>query len=127
MTKPNDFFEGEQNLKNKGKLTCDKKILSSIISLATKEINGVAEMTKTTTSKVGSLLSKHSEPSVRIKFLENGNLAISVYITVKNNFSVPDVAYRVQENIKNQVATMISTPVKKINVYVKDVDFSEEQ
>lgn len=120
----NDIYDSK--MLNKGKLTCDKKILASIISLATKEINGVSSLNNIFRNKVTSFFSRNAENGVKVKFAENGNLVVDVYITIKNGFSVPDVAYRVQENIKSNVASMIDTPVKKINVHIVGIDFNED-
>lgn len=122
----NDLIE-QNKVVSKGKLTCDRKILASIVSLAAKEINGVSELCSVFQNKVLSIIDKNIVPGVKVKFVENGNLVVDVYIRIKNGFSVPDVAYRVQENVKNNITSMIDTPVKKINVHILGVDFIEEK
>ncbi|MGI5841699.1 MAG: Asp23/Gls24 family envelope stress response protein [Christensenellales bacterium] len=109
----------------KGNLTCDNKILASIVSIATKEINGVASLSDVLLNKVQSVLTKTNVPGVNVRFTENGGLIVDVYITIYSGFSVPDVSYRIQENVKSQVAAMIDIPVKKINVNITGVDFSK--
>ena len=73
---------------NKGKTTCNKRILLSIISLATKEISGVSELVGT---------------------------------------SVPDISFRVQENIKNNLSSMVDLKTGKINVHVVGVNFVQQK
>ena len=127
MNNTNDFYDANAKVLNKGNLTCDKNILSSIILLATKEINGVAGIANDFSGKFVSLLNKKKVPGVKVKFVENGYLLVDVYIVLQNGFSVPDVAYRVQENIKSNVASMIDTPVKKINVNIVGVSFEQDK
>lgn len=127
MNNNNDFYDTNAKVLNKGKLTCDKNILSSIILLATKEINGVAGIANDFKGRFISIFSKKNVPGVRVKFVENGFLVVDVFIVLENGFSVPDVAYRVQENIKSNVASMIDTPVKKINVNIVGVTFAEDK
>ena len=113
----------ENDVLNKGKLTCDKKILCSIISLATREINGVSALKSPVKNKLISFLSKEVGEGVKIKFNENGSLLVDVYITVLHNVSVPDVAFKVQENIKNNISSMVDMRTSKVNVHVVGVDF----
>ena len=121
-----DLLDNQKPI-SKGKLTCDKKILASIVSLATKEINGVADLCHVFQNKVMSIANKSYVPGVKVKFAENGNLIVDVYIKIQSGFSVPDVAYRVQENIKGNITSMIDTTVKKINVHVMGVDFIDDK
>lgn len=121
----NDFYDSK--ILSKGKLTCDKKILLTIISLAAKEINGVVGLCHSLGGKVKSAIHKSSVPGVKVKFAENGSLIVDVYLIIKSGFSVPDISYRVQENIKSNVAAMVETPVKKINIHIMGVDFVEDK
>lgn len=106
-----------------GTLKVDNKVLASIIALATKEINGVSDLGQSFENKVKNFISKSNVPGVDVKFAENGNLLVNVYVKIFHGFSVPDISYKIQENIKNSVAAMISSPVKTINVFVTGVDF----
>ena len=51
---------------------------------------------------------------------------VDVYIKVYNGFSIPDIAYRVQENVKNNIASMVDMKASKVNVHIVDVEFKEE-
>lgn len=117
----------ENEIVNKGKLTCNKKILCSIVSLATREISGVSSLKSNFKSKFLNLFSSEKVPGVLIKFNPNGNVIVDVYITVENGCSIPDVAYRVQENIKNNIASMVDMRTSKVNVHIVGVDFNDEK
>lgn len=114
----------EDNLNNnKGKITCDRKILLSIISLAAKEINGVSELVDTPTTKLKRIVNKNDSKGVKLKILPNGKLIIDVYLKVFNGTSIPDISFRVQENIKNNITSMVEMKAGKINVHIVGVDF----
>ena len=51
----------------------------------------------------------------------NSTLKVDVYIKVYIGYSVPDIAYRVQENIKNSLNSMVGLKPGKINVHVYGV------
>lgn len=108
---------------NGGKVECDKKILLSIISLATKEINGVSALVDSFALKVKRIFVKNSTQGVVVKFSKNGKMIIDVYIRVYNTCKVPDISFKVQENIKNNISSMVEMAASRINVHIVGVDF----
>ena len=112
------------NKTNKGKVTCNKNILLSIISLATKEIAGVSSLCDNFGSGLKKLFSTNYANGVKIEYGKNG-VIVDVYINVYAGYSVPDIAYKVQENIKNGISSMLDVNIDTINVHVQGVDFSQ--
>ena len=117
----------ENSSSNKGKITCDRKILLSIISLATKEISGVSDLVDTPSIVLKRLFKNRDSKGVKLKIAPTGKITIDVYIKVFAGTSVPDVCYRVQENIKNNISSMIELKTGKINVHVVGVNFVEDK
>ncbi len=111
--------------KNKGKITLDRNILVSIINLATKEINGV-ESVGSKHRPFYKRMFNRCDDGVEVKFEKNGALTIDVYINIYIGFNVPDIAFRVQENIRNSLATMVALKPMKINVHIMDVECDRE-
>jgi len=116
----------QNNRKAKGNVVFGNNILLSVINLATKEIAGVSSIV----TKYGSVLSKWFDKNyldgVRISY-QNGKTIVDVYINVYFGYNVSEIAYRVQENIKNSIASMIEMNIDKINVHVLGVDFNSEE
>lgn len=111
----------------KGKITCNRNILLSIIDLATREICGVSSLASSFKTKITSVFSKHKNPGVRIRFNPNGSLFVDVYVRLYYGYSVPDIAYKIQENIKNGISAMVDMKTTKVNVHVMGVDFEKEE
>ena len=111
--------KNEEKNKNNGKITLDRKILVSIINLAAKEINGVESVTNRQRPWIKKVFNRYDD-GVDIKFEKNGALTVDVYLNIYAGFNVPDIAYRVQENIKNSLATMVALKPLKINVHIMD-------
>ncbi len=109
-----------QQLTHKGRVDIDRDILLSIINLATKEINGVESLTNQYLPWYKKVVKPKSE-GVSIKFDTNSTLKVDVYIKVYVGYSVPDIAYKVQENIKNSLGSMVGLKPGKINVHVYGV------
>lgn len=111
----------EQVAYEKGKISLDKNILLSIVSLATKEIKGVAGLSNKNMNWFKRLFCKNSYEGVRVAFDRNGSIKVDVFINVYVNESAPDIAYKIQENIKNNLAGMIEIKTSKINVHIDKV------
>ena len=116
---------GKNQDANMGKITLDRKILVSIINLAAKEINGVESVTNSARPWYKRIFNRYDD-GVEIKFEKNGALTIDVYINIYVGYSGPDLAYRVQENIRNSLATMVALKPLKINVHVINVECDKE-
>lgn len=111
---------------NKGQITCNRNILLSIITLATKEINGVSGLYDGFLAKTKKIFTKNDSKGVKIKFDVNSNLVIDVFVKVYYGYNVPEIAFRIQENIKNNISSMVDMKAAKVNVHVIGVDFLKE-
>lgn len=114
------------NESNKGKVTCNKNILLSIINLATKEIAGVSSMCDNFGDGIKRMFSNNYTNGVKIAEGKNG-LDVDVFVNVIANCCVPDIAYKVQENIRNGVTSMLDVKINSINVHVQGVDFDTKE
>ncbi|MBE7074435.1 MAG: Asp23/Gls24 family envelope stress response protein [Clostridiales bacterium] len=112
---------------NKGKTTCNRNILLSVISLATKEISGVSELVDTPSIVLKRMFKNKDSKGVKVKISPNGKITVDVYIKVFSGVNVPDICFRVQENIKNNIASMVDLKTGKINVHIVGVNFVQEK
>ena len=118
-----DIYEKNEN----GKVFCGKNIMLSIINLAAKEISGVSSLCSNFGSKFKKLFSNNYFEGVKVSYTQSKNLIIDIYLNVFFGYSVADVAYRVQENVKNGISNMISAKIESINIHVMGVDFTREE
>lgn len=96
-------------------------MLISIVTLATKEIAGVVDIAQQPHYALKKIFNKNCGYGVGVKFTNLG-LVIDVYIVVEIGYVVADVVYRVQQNIKNSISTMLDLPIKAINVHIMDAE-----
>ena len=115
-----------KTMSNKGKVHCNKNILLSIINLAAKEIDGVSKLSESFGSQISRIFSNNYYEGVKIVYNKEA-ITIHVYLHVYYGVKVADVVYRVQENIKNGISSMIDIKINSINVHVLGVDFKEEE
>ena len=112
---------------NSGKLICNKNILYSVVNLATKEISGVVGLSKKTGNPLASMFQHKDFNGIKIKYNINGLLIIDVYIDVYSDISAPDLCFKVQENIKNSILSMVDVKTAKVNVHIVDVVIKKEE
>lgn len=122
-----EIMKEKENFHYQGKLTCNRNILYSIISLATNEISGVAGINKKSKFFLLKLFQNKNFNGIKIKYNTNGTIIIDVYIDVYSNINVPDICYKVQENIKNAIQSMVDIKATKINVYIVDVIINKDE
>lgn len=111
---------------SKDSVSYKKNVVISIVSLATQEINGIASISRNSVSAIKSALSKNINRGIIVDF-ENNLVHIDVFVNVKFGYSVKDVAFRVQENIKSSVESMTEFKVDSVNVHVVGVTFNETE
>ena len=109
-----------------GNVSYKRNVVLSIVNLATQEINGVASLSSSAIPTLKRLLNKNYHRGVIIDFVENG-VYVDVFINVQFGFSVRDVAFRVQENIKSSIESMTDFKVEAVNVNVTGVVFTDTE
>lgn len=110
-------------------LSVSTEVLEKMAELAAKEVDGVIGLSKKTVDLRDAVKTGNALKGVKVENI-NGAIAINVYLCVKNDAQVRQVAEAVQRNIKDKIQTMTGTAVTKVNVTVADIDFenaAEEQ
>lgn len=110
----------------KGNVTFNKNIILSVVNLATKEISGVSSLVANFGSALKRWFGNNYYEGVKLSN-NNGKLSVDVYVNVYYGYNVSEIAYKVQENIKNSLASMIDVEIDKVNVHVLGVDFNKEE
>ncbi|MGN0493888.1 MAG: Asp23/Gls24 family envelope stress response protein [Acutalibacteraceae bacterium] len=111
---------------SKTELSVNTEVLEKMAELAAKEVEGVAGLSKKSIDLKGMVKTKNAFKGVKVENI-NGAIEISVYICVKQNAKVREVAERVQENIKDKIQTMTGNAVTQVNVNVADIQIIEEE
>ncbi len=112
---------------SKGLVTYNKNIILSIVSLAAKEISGVASLCPNFGGGfLKRIFSNNYCEGVRLSHTKDG-LVIDVFINIYADFNVSDVAFRVQENIKSGITSMMNMHIHSINVQVMGVKFVDKK
>ena len=122
------MYDNKNNIKKqaKGNVTYSSDIVLSVINLATKEIAGVSSIVTKFSSILKRWFSNNYYEGVKVTYNKNA-MNVDVYINVCFGYNVTEVAYRVQENIKNSLSGMIDIKINRINVHVLGVEFPKDE
>lgn len=99
----------------------NKNMVVSIVSLATKEIKGVIDVYRSKKLTFKSLFHRNIGKGVRVKYTNLG-VIIDIYIIVDVDCEVSDIVYRIQQNVKNSITSLLPIKISAINVHVKDAE-----
>ncbi len=109
------YYKGQVGNDNKGKIVYNVGIVKGIVRLAVEGVEGVA------------ISNKKSKKGDDIKVETSGDaISVKVSVNVYYGYSVPDVAYHIQQNIKHNVESMSRYKIGDIDVKVNGVIFPED-
>ena len=111
---------------NAGMVKISEDVIEVLADKAAREIDGVAGLTAGFLGSVVDMLSKKSgAKGVDVDINEN-TVAITVHVVIKFGCRIPEIAWRIQEAVKNTVESMTNLEVTKVNIFVDGVKFEEE-
>ena len=113
-----------------GSLRISNEALAKIARLAALEVEGVADVA-VDASGVKSLIGRIVPPAPIQVEMKNDVADITISIVVPPGVKVPEVAQKIQENVKQSVQSMTQISVARVNVVVTgictpDAEASEE-
>ena len=94
-----------------GKVVYNAGIVHNIVALAVAEVEGAV-----------LVQSKKSGISL---YLEKDGIYVDVSVSVKYGYNVPELAYRIQQSVKQSVENMTKYKVSEVDVHIRDVVFTE--
>ena len=110
----------------KTELSVSTEVLEKMAEIAAKEVDGVTGLSKKAIDLKGIVKTKNAFKGIKVENI-NGAIEISVYICVKQDAKVKDVAEKVQQNIKDKIQTMTGNAVTQVNVNVADIEINTEE
>lgn len=118
--------EIENNIDNVGTVKISEEVLAAIASLATNEVDGVAEIIGAKHSSFIGGGKKVLGKGIKIT-LDDNQAVVDLSISVEYGKVLVDVAKKIQDSIKHSIENMTDIPVKEVNVSIADVYFPEEK
>jgi uncharacterized alkaline shock family protein YloU len=101
-------------------------VVAVIAGLAATEIEGVAGMSGGVTGGITEMLGRRNlGRGVKVEVGER-EAAVDLFVIVEYGVRIPDVALRVQENVKQAIESMTGLKLLEVNVHVQGVSFADK-
>ncbi|HEY8422261.1 MAG TPA: Asp23/Gls24 family envelope stress response protein [Thermoclostridium sp.] len=110
-----------------GEIRISSEVVSVIASNAAMEVKGVASFGGGIAGNISQVLGrKNPFKGIKVEIADNNEVNIDLHIVVEYGVRIPDVAWKLQERIKQNVESMTGLHVNEINVHVQGVSFEKE-
>ena len=107
---------------NLGKIKIAPRVLEIIASIAAVQVKGVNRMRGSFTNSVNELFGhRRSGKGIRLAFNQHHQLVVDIYVYVNYGYSVPQVALKIQDKVKQQLYFMSELSVEAVNVHVSGI------
>lgn len=109
-----------------GSIRIADEVVGIIAGLAATEVPGVAGMSAGLVGGIAEMLGKKNlAKGVKVEVGER-EAAVDLYIIVEFGVRIPDVALKVQENVKRAIESMTGLDVVEVNIHIQGVGFNPE-
>lgn len=105
-----------------GLLRIHKNVISSISSIAATEIDGVKRVGRDSKSGLLEFLGKNLFSPIKVDISKNEEVKVEIPLVIKYGYNIPDIANRVQENVRLALEKMSNLSIKEINVNVQGIE-----
>lgn len=103
------------------------EVVSIIAGLAATEIEGVSSMSGGIAGGIAEVLGRRNlSKGIKVE-VGTEDAKIDIYVVVEYGLRIPDVAWDIQESVKNAVETMTGLKVSYVNVHVQGVHFPKDE
>lgn len=109
-----------------GKVEIAPEVIEVITGIAASEVKGISSMRGSFASDVVERFGKKSHSKgVKVE-LTNQDIIIDLYVVIDFGVSIPQVAEKLQTNIRQTLKNMIALDVSEINVHVVGIQMEQD-
>ena len=100
-------------------------VVETIISLAARDVDGVASVGDPTTSGIMTFIGggKPSTQGIEIEKDDNDELHVTLSLHVKSGYVLPDLAANVRQAVSDAVNTQVGAKVSAVDVFIDGIQF----
>ncbi len=115
-------MQREESRTDLGTISIHKNVIASIASLAALEIDGVKRVGGDFKSGLMELIGQKAFSSIKVEINKNEEVSLDIPIIIKYGYNIPEVADKVQENIRNSLEKMTNVSIKEVNINVQGIE-----
>ncbi|WP_110111275.1 Asp23/Gls24 family envelope stress response protein [Bacillus sp. CGMCC 1.16541] len=119
----NHVLEMEEHQSSLGRVEIAPEVIEVIAGIAASEVEGVTAMRGNfATGVVEKLGKKNHGKGVKVELSESG-IKVDVYCMMKFGVSIPVIAQKVQDNIRQALKNMTAIELEEVNIHIVGVQF----
>ncbi len=108
-------------------VTISDDVVQIIAGIAAGEVDGVQAMGNSLAGGIAELLGGKKSVSRGVKVdVQGSTVTIDVHVVVRYGVRIPDVAWNIQEKVKEAVETMTGLEVLKVNIFIDSISIEKE-
>jgi uncharacterized alkaline shock family protein YloU len=108
-----------------GSVRVANEVIASIAALAAREVDGVAGLDEANARHFGDWIKRETaHRGVRVVLDAEHQIHLEVFLTVRSNAVLRDVAQKVQDSVIEVVQQMLGLEVAEVDVFVSSITFA---
>lgn len=116
---------GEGGDGDSGDLRIADDVIAAIARIAAMRVEGVVGLSGGLMGGLTEVLTKSSVRGIRVQCGEK-QVAVDIQLAVRYGTRIPEVAVRVQEEVKKSIEEMTGLQVVEVNIHVQSVVFPKD-
>jgi len=109
-----------------GSVRIANEVVGIIAGLSATEIDGVAGMSGGLVGGIAEMLGKKNlSKGVKVEVGER-EAAVDLFIIAEYGVRIPEVALKIQENVKRAIESMTGLAVVEVNVHIQGIGFAQD-
>ncbi len=114
-----------EELDSSGEMMITDEVVAIVAGMAAVEVEGVSGMSGGLAGGIVEAFGrKNLSKGVKVE-TQNEETCIDLYVIVKYGYRIPDLAWKLQEKVKESVESMTGITVSTVNIHVQGVDFTD--
>ena len=120
-------FSMDNDYTGLGKVEIAPEVIEVIAGIAAAEVEGVAQMRGTFATGVAERLGRKSHgKGIKVELADEG-IKVDVYCFLNFGVSIPSVAQKIQDNIRQALYNMTALEVQEVNVHIVGIQFENQK
>ncbi|WP_316569665.1 Asp23/Gls24 family envelope stress response protein [Neobacillus sp. YIM B06451] len=123
----NGVLEMNEGMGGHGKVEIAPEVIEVIAGIAASEVEGVASMRGNfATGVVERLGKKNHGKGIKVELTDSG-IKVDVFCMMKFGVSIPSVAQKVQDNIRQTLLNMTALEAEEVNIHIVGIQFENQK
>lgn len=117
----------EIKMPDSGNVKISDDVVQIIAGIAAGEVDGVQAMGSSLSGGIAELFGSKKPVSRGVKVdVQENTATIDIHVVVRYGVRIPDVAWNIQEKVKEAVETMTGLEVLRVNIHIDGINIEKD-